>query len=1131
MSTTVRFVLRGVQFFCLAAFLQAQSDTSLISGFVRDPSGAAVPRAKVLARNETNGGERQTISDASGYYVVANLPTGHYTVLVEAKGFKTASITHNKLDASLPLQVSVSLTIGSIADSVEVAAQLNTVQSDTAAVGRTVTREQIENLQLNGRDPNVLAQLMPGVVRPGSISSFTFGIQNYQFNINGSHERENTFTIDGAPAVRFRAATTPVGVADLDATQEVQILTANYRAEYGRSAGGQIRVITKSGSKDFHGSAYEYFRNNALDANSWSRNLNPDPSINGGAAPFRFNQFGYNFSGPVTFPGVGFNRNRNKLFFLWSQEFLRYRQTVALTRLAPSLAMRAGDFSELLATNNYYGKAVTVKDPLNGNPFANNLIPATRLSTNGTGLLKAFPAPTPGYNIGGQNVFIQLGAPQDQRKETVSFDYLPNEKNFFRFRYLHDYYSQYAPTRGNWDRGQRWLIWYDQVGSMNYTRTISPTMVNEFVATFNLDRIANVLNRATPTWEKSQYGINIPFLFPAGKNRAFMIPNISIGGLVAMSTNQEGVSAAPLYTASDNLTKTIGRHILKAGFYFERAGVNDNGGSQETGAFTFSDSRTGAATSGVAMGNAALGLFDVYTELGNYNYTLYRTQMYEWYVQDSWKATDRLQVEIGLRHSLTQPFYAVWGNESFFDPRFYDPAKAAVVDRVTGVITGGDRFSGLVIPGNAFPSSLGGRLPFDPASVQSLFHGVPKTFSQFHKDYFQPRIGLAYAASKSSVVRAAFGRYVLRNPMSDAFGPGGNPPFQPSGYIANGNVDNPGGGASLIFPTNPGTQDPVLGSPQSFMWNASYEVALPAQMLLNVGYVGRHGYNSTRFININQMFPGTVQANPGVNQNALRPYRGYGSVISVVNDGQSRYNSFQLMLNRRYHKGLMYGLSYTLAKSEDNSSYGEVLPNTYNDKPFWGPSSFDYRNVVVVNFAYDVPFFQSARGLMRSVLGGWQVSGITQFQSGGPFTVQTGDDFAGVGGGSGSQIWNINGDPYLPKSDRQFANSTAEANYFFRPRNADGSLIFIAPATGTFTTQNNRNYLYNPGYQNWNASMKKSFRILERQSLQFRAELFNWINHPNWGGAGTSPTNLATFGKVLSKNSERNMQLSLRYSF
>ena len=553
-------------------------------------------------------------------------------------------------------------------------------------MGRTVTRDQIENLQLNGRDPNVLAQLMPGVVRPGSISSFTFGIQNYQFSVNGSHERENTFTIDGAPAVRFRAATTPVGVPDLDTTQEVQILTANYRAEYGRSAGGQIRVITKSGTKDFHGAAYEYFRNNALDANSWSRNLNPDPAINSGAAPFRFNQFGYNFSGPVLVPGTKFNRNRNKLFFLFGQEYLRFRQTIALTRQTPSLAIRTGNFSELQAANNYYGRAVVVNDPLSGAPFANNVIPSSRLSPNGIGLLKAFPTPTPGYDIGGQNMFLQLGAPQNQRKDTYSVDYNPTEKDFFRFRYLHHNYDQYAPTRGNWDRGQRWLIWYEQVGSINYTRTINPTTVNELVLSTNVDRIVNRLNRSTPTWDKSLYGINFPYIFPAGKNRSFMIPNISISSLVAMSTNNEGVSAAPLYTLSDNLTKIVGRHTLKGGFYFERAGVNDNGGSIETGSFAFTDGRAGVPTSGVGIANAALGLFDTYTELGNYNYTLYRTQMYEWYVQDSWKATNRLQVEIGLRHSLAQPFYAVWRNEAFFSPNFYDASKAATIDPKTGVV-------------------------------------------------------------------------------------------------------------------------------------------------------------------------------------------------------------------------------------------------------------------------------------------------------------------------------------------------------------------------------------------------------------------------------------------------------------
>jgi hypothetical protein len=280
------------------------------------------------------------------------------------------------------------------------------------------------------------------------------------------------------------------------------------------------------------------------------------------------------------------------------------------------------------------------------------------------------------------------------------------------------------------------------------------------------------------------------------------------------------------------------------------------------------------------------------------------------------------------------------------------------------------------------------------------------------------------------------------------------------------------------------------------------------------------------------MLPGTVQANPGINQNALRPYSGYGQIYEMSYNGSSRYNGLQLALTRRYRRGLLYGVAYTYAKSsDDTSTNGELLPNTYDARPYWGPSAFDRRHVLVVNFAYDLPMFRDQHGLVGRLLGGWQVNGINQFQTGTPFTVSTGDDFAGVGSGQGNQIWQVNGDPKLSPGQRGFASSVTDNNFWFRTTNADGSPIFVTPATGTFTSQNNRDLLYAPGFISWNAAMVKSVTIAEHHSLMFRFEAYDWVNHPNWNGPNLNPRNLTTFGKVTSKSLERNLQLSLRYSF
>lgn len=293
----------------LSAF--AQSDNSSISGFVKDPSGSAVPNAKVVVRNEATSFERQITSNETGFYTATNIAPGYYTVTIEATGFKKFTKTRNKLEAALPLQVSAELQVGALTETVNVEATVAQLNTESSTVGKTVEQQQIQNLSLNGRNPLFLAMLKPGVRRGSALTGFSYSLDSGGFTINGGRSQDSVITFDGAIGIRTRANGTSVGVADADTVQEVQVLTANYSAEYGRSGTGQIRMVTRSGSRDFHGSFYEFLRNNALDANSWGRNRNPATNF---TAPLKFNQFGFNVSGPVTIPKV-FNKNREKLFF------------------------------------------------------------------------------------------------------------------------------------------------------------------------------------------------------------------------------------------------------------------------------------------------------------------------------------------------------------------------------------------------------------------------------------------------------------------------------------------------------------------------------------------------------------------------------------------------------------------------------------------------------------------------------------------------------------------------------------------------------------------------------------------------------------------------------------------------
>jgi len=1127
--------------FCLvfSAAVFAQSDTAQISGYVKDPTGAVVPGATVTLRHETTGLERVVKSNTTGYYVVPNLPPGYYTVLVESPGFKRFQKTQNKLDPNIPATIDATLEVGTVAETVEVVASVAQLQSETATVGKLIEGKQIENMMLNGRNPLFLALLKPGV-RGGSLQQFSFGLSSAGLSINGARTQDFLITFDGAVAIRTRANGTSIGTADVDSVQEIQILTANYAAEYGRTAGGQVRIVTKSGTRGFHGTAYEYFRNNVLDANTWGRNQARLPR-----EARKFNQFGYMVNGPVFIPGV-FNKDRNKLFFLWSQEWVRFRRDVTSTVVVPSLAMRRGDFSELLnSANPFFSGVRTVRDPETSQPFPNNVIPQGRLSTNGLGFLRGYPEPTPGF-LQGRNNFIQTRPqPENQRKDTISLDWVPSEKHSFRFRHQIYEFFQIGAFREGLDRSPETVDRPNKTASVNYVWTISPTMVNELLVTASVDRVRIYLDTSHDRYRRSIYGINYPYLFPERKEVFDRIPTVAISNFQALDGNRVPLaSSGPIYVISNNISKVIGNHTLKAGALFERLGQNDfdqinvqgvpGGTNNQNGRFEFTDTRTGSTTTGLAIGNTAMGLFTNYAEIGQRAFTPYRSHMFEWFIQDSWKATPKLRLELGLRHTLMNPYYkSLWGNIAVFDAQRYDPSRAVVQDRATGFIISGDQYNGVVIPGKGWPDAARGRVAVaDDRSFDRLFSGGSRYWGEFQKLNFAPRLGIAYQINPKTVIRSGYGRFFSRPGVSDNIFPGGNPPIQPMVSIANGIADNPGGGRPSAFPFFFLTTDPVFKIPAADMWNVTVEREIGFATTVSAGYVGRVGIHLERERNINALPVGTLQnpANAGANPNVLRPYKGFGILTLGENAARSEYNGLQVELNRRFTRGLSYGFAYTYSKSSDNGSDRRArFWNPFDDRAFWGPSNFDTRHIAVINFIYQLPFLRSRTDILGKTLGNWQLTGAIQFQTGTPFTVGTSDDFAGIGSSGEFQPWVVNGNPVLDRGERKFASSAGEPNFAFGVTNADGARIFAEPQRGSFSTQT-RNLYNQPGFQNWNLAVFKSFPITERHNIQLRGEFFNFPNHPNWGNIDTNPRS-GTFGKVTSKSSERNMQLVLRYSF
>jgi hypothetical protein len=1155
----------------------AQSDLGTISGFVKDPSGATVANAKVIVRNQT-GIERAVSTNDSGFYTITNIPAGFYALSVEAPGFEKYQSTDNKLDPSGHLSIDVPLTVGSSTQTVQVSANVATLQTESATVQELITRQQIDLLELNGRNPVGLAALVPGA-RSGTLANLTFNFSQGPANFNGSRNPENLITFDGAPATRTRSNGTSLGAADVDSTQEVQILTANYAPEYGRSSGAQIRVTTKTGTSQFHGAAYEYLRNDAFNANTWSRNSNPATAF---VAPLRYNQFGYNIGGPVYIPGK-FNTNKSKVFFYWGQEWVKYHFVEsgaslggAGLLLVPSVKMRQGDFSELLDPNNpYTHKVQPIKDPNSSNPctvadrsgcFTGNVIPANRLSPDGIGILNAWPVPNLTSFIGGGNWFAAKLHTIDQRKDTVGVDVNVTEQQRLRFRAMNYAYLEYQPLDGNTDRTPKFFNRPNKTASADYVWTISPTKVNEVLITASHDLVLIPVDTAH-FFDRTQAcagspvpcSLNYPYIFPDGKLIPTRIPTVNMSPFSGLSGGPyPSHSAGPIYTASDSFTWIKRNHTLKFGFAFERSGENDNDEinvnacptctNNQNGQFLFTDGRAGGT--GVGVANAALGLFDTYSEIGHRAYTIFRSNMWEGFAQDSWKARQNLTINYGVRYTVIVPYHAEWANMTVFDPKFYDPAKAVTVDPKTGLITGSptidQRYNGIVIPGSAFPSSANGRVPEATSGLYNgLFHNVPNHYSDIQWGDFQPRVGVAYQLNNKTVLRVGAGRFITRLGVSDSIFLGGNPPFQPNASVANGSADNPGAGGASAIPLVVTTQSKAFKNPEAWDWNFTVEREMFFKSVLSVGYVGRRGLHLQREADINQPTTAVVAANPGVNINALRPYLGFGSIRQTDNIADSRYNSLQIAWNRRFTNGLLFGVSYTLSKSEDNgSNQRDVVPDTYDTRMLWGPSDFDSRHILVFNYLYDLPFFKDHTKLTGKLLGGWQISGVTQFQTGLPCSIAGATDYAGVGldsnfgCGVNGQLWVVNGDPKI-------IGTFGSSGQWFATTNPDGTPIFTQPAKGTFNTQRVRDLIYQPGFQNWNLGLFKAFPIDEQRGFQFRAEAFNFINHPNWcGGSGCSgttniglnPANLATFGKVLTKGGgvgggERNLQLSLRFYF
>jgi Carboxypeptidase regulatory-like domain len=1130
----------GILCLCLvAAPAAAQIDRGQISGTIKDQSGAVVPGATVTATNLQTQTPRVTVTDGSGFYTFPNLAPGRYSVGAELQGFRKIVQENVQLDATGALTIDFTLQAGTLTESVTVSADAP-LQTDVA-IRKTVEAKDIELLSFSGRNPIGVVGLKAGV-NGGNFNSRGFGdLGNGGFNINGSRPEENNITIDGAIAIRTRSAGTIIGIQNVDAIQEVQVLTANYMPEYGRASGGQIRFITKSGSSRYSGTGSFYMRDESLQANSWARNRSTNPLDNQGPAPFDYKQYSYAFGGPI--PGEMF---KDKLFFFGAQEWVDFNQVMTNTATVPTEAMRRGDFSELLNPNNgFFTGARVIRDPLTGEAFANNIIPSNRLSSNGLAFLNTYPLPTPGFRQGTANLSQSSEQPTDQRKDNIRFDYRLNDHHQFVGRYSGYTFTELAAFFGQFPLARRIFDRPNFTSTFAWTGTLTPNLITEASYTRSRDDVTIDVFTGNDLYSRNRSGITYPYIFP-GKEIEEKIPTISLGSPFNDIDGgpYPGASSGPIHTFSGTGTYVHGRHTLKAGIIVEYSGEDDfdqinvnaipGGTNNQNGRFEFSDSRS-AGTTGLAVANAAMGLFTNYAEIGERAFTKWRALATDIFVQDSWRPSSQLTIEGGLRWVFWPPWYSTTNNIANFDPRFFDPAQAAIISPTTGRLIGGSRYNGIVLPGDGFEgegNNLG--VAQDPA-VLALFRGEPRGFSQMHWNVIEPRLGASYAIDPKTILRASAGVFHSRVTLNDSTLLGGQPPFQPMVAVANGIADIPGGtsGAATDLPFGNTAQDPVFKHPTSYMWSVGVQREIPFGFIVDATYVGRRGLYLPRERNINQLPAGTVGRNPNVNIAALRPYTGYGAIRLSENAGSSKHHSLQLTADRRYINSLKVGVAYTLSKTEDDGSdKRNVVWNTYDDTGYWGPSNFDRRHVFNVYYIYDIPFWRDQNTLVKNLLGGWQISGATFMRSGRPVSVvRTNLDTAGVGDPAFGQPVDLVGD-IKAGANKQFSNGSDDNFWFNRA-------AFALPAAGTFGNAP-RNLIYNPGEQQWDIALFKNFNLGGTKRAQFRAEFFNFPNHPNWGSVQTGtltgdvliadPSN-AAFGRVTSKTGQRDIQLSVRFLF
>lgn len=1112
--------------------LEAQTTSASVAGLIKDGQGAAVPGATITLTSTTQGNVLTATSDEIGNFVFPFVRPDTYTLRIELAGFQALERTPLVVSANDKFSAGIlTLQVGQLSESVTVTGRVSELQATSGERSYTLEGTAIEDIAVNGRSFFGLIGLVPGVV-PGAVTGNTPlnepPTQASHFVANGQRPNSNNLTIDGVANIDTGDNGGNMATTNLEAVAEFKVLTSSYQAEYGRAVGAQVQVVTKSGTRDFHGSGYWYGRRSDWNANTWTNNRALIPK-----AEASRNDSGYTIGGPVFIPGR-FNADKKKLFFFFAQEFQRRNDPVGETRATvPTALERLGDFSQSVdASGNLFPY---IRDYATGLPCSATdtrgcfqdggvlgRIPQSRFYSLGTRILGLFPQPN-SVGTRGYNYTSQQPNNQPRREEILRMDYQASSNWRVTGRFMDNSDNRELPLGVSWATGANLntLGGHFDVPGYNWMGSATGVLSSSMSLEVSVGSAHNSLDIYTDNESLTRAGSglsSLPLLFPDAIQDD-MIPRFRFGGGrigTAASGDNNGPAEfrthqAPFtnfnttYDVLANLTKIMGSHALKAGVYFQRSMKDQSPFAPFNGDITFDNNTNNPFDAGHPYANAILGIFNTYTQASKYAKPQWRYSNFEWYLQDNWRTNSRLTLDYGLRFYYLTPQYDASKQSSTFLEEEYDRSRAVRLYRPA--VVGGARVGFDAITNTTVPEALIGRIvPNSGDRFNGSFQagdGISDTLSSGSKFKISPRAGFAYDVSgdQSIIARGAFGLLHDRPQGNIVFDMIANPPGIQQQRVEWGRLQDLATNAPL-----PGTVEvrPTAYDwevPMVYSYNTGMQFKLPAAFVFDIAYVGSQSRNLAQQRQINAVpygakfqaqnqdptrAPSTVPGATALPDDFLRPFPGYSNIRLWEFEAYSNYNALQTSLNRRFEGGLLLGLNYTYSKAKGitNDDFATARIDGRDKEANYGPLVSDRPHIFVSNFVYETPSVSS--GALGYLLNGWQLSGNYRWMTGNPYLINfsiPGINAGNLTGSDGNQNARVvvTGDPGNGSSSDPYAQLNVNA--------------FGSPQPGSIGLESPRLFVYAPATNNLDLSVAKSFAFGGTRRLEIRLDAFNALNH------------------------------------